>query len=89
MKKKRNQVITKKARGQQTLSLSPKQAVTLTMLTMIGATAFDSKSALSSEVRRKFAEKFGVDIGDKDIADVVSITKSLLTRDDDVVVDDD
>ena len=90
VKKKRNKVITKKtvARGQRTLSLSPRQSVTLTMLTMIGATAFDSKSMLSSEVRKKFAEKFGVDISDKDIADVVSITKSLLTGDEDVVVDD-
>lgn len=79
----------KTQRGQKTLDLSHREAVTLTMLTMIGATAFDTKNDLFKIVRDRFAERFGVDIGDRDIAGVVQKTRSLMTGDDDVSVDDD
>jgi hypothetical protein len=86
VKKKRKQVKT--ARGQVTLELSERQVATLVMLTLTGATAFDSSSPLAAGIRARLSQQFGVDISDADIVSVVSKIKSLVSRDEDVVIDD-
>lgn len=71
-----------------TLELSEREAATLAALTLTGATAFDSSSPLTAGIRGRFSARFGIDITDADIVAVVSKIRSLMSRDDDVVIDE-
>lgn len=55
---------------------------------MTGATAFDSEAAMVTEIGRRFHVRFGVQITGPDVVRVLDKIKSLISRDEDVVVDD-
>lgn len=71
-----------------TLELSAREAATLAALTLTGATAFDSSSPLTEGIRARFSERFGVAITDADVVSVLSKIKFLMSRDEDVVIDE-
>lgn len=76
--------------GNKTLHLTDAEAVTLSMLALVGATAFDSRSPLAGEQRRRFERKFSVTITDADIVSVINKARNLVTigGDEDVVIGD-
>ena len=78
----------KTKKGQVTLELSGREAVTLAALALTGATAFDSSSPMTIGIRDRFSTRFGVYISDGDIVSVISKIKSLISRDEDVVIDE-
>ncbi len=70
------------------LDLSEREAVVLALLAMTGATAFDTEAAMVTEIGRRFQVRFGVQITGPDVVRVLDKIKSLISRDEDVVVDD-
>ena len=58
------------------------------MLSMVGATAFDSNAPIASNARERFEEKFGITISDEDIINTITKTRSLVTisGEEDVVI---
>jgi len=73
---------------QMRLDLSDEEAVTLTMLTMIGLTAFDTESQLTEQIKRRFEEKFKVEISQETILNTMTKVKCLIaTGDEDVIME--
>lgn len=72
------------------LRLNNRESVTLVMLTMTGATAFNVPGGIPEVTRKRFQEKFGIDVQERDVLSVINKVKSLVTvpGDEEVVIDD-
>ena len=62
------------------LSLSEKEAVALALLTMTGATAFDTPGSVAKRLRAAIEKKFGIEIDGETLASVVTKVRNLVTE---------
>lgn len=71
------------------LNVDLKESVTLSLLTMVGASAFDSPNPHVSAIKRRMEEKFDVAISDEDIVNIITKVKTLIVRsgEEDVIIE--
>lgn len=73
------------------LHLTYEEAVTLSLLVGVGGTAFDAAGGIGYEFKTRFEKRFGIEVSETDIANIITKVGRLLRApgDEQVVIDDD